>query len=196
MRKSAVSKYKYWIDRSRRMYSSVAHVEIIAPHRTDSTCGQVQKEQISNLTLQLQSLRQIKDSSTFTEAQWKQYCLAELFVTNPTDDRTLLKRTKGDRSPGICTWITASPIHRSWEDATSSSHLWISGGPGKGKTVISISLTEELEKSWVQGNHRARMVYFFCDNKDDKLKSASCMVRRLILLLLRPQPDLIDYNAP
>jgi hypothetical protein len=41
--------------------------------------------------------------------------------------------------------------------------LWISGGPGKGKTMLSIFLTEELEKM-----ENAELLFYFCNHQDEK----------------------------
>ncbi|ETI19674.1 hypothetical protein G647_08687 [Cladophialophora carrionii CBS 160.54] len=160
--------------------------------------AQVQSEQIRNLSSQLQGLCNSNNTSAPTTEQWQDYCLAELFITNSADDRAMLTRTKGERSYGTCTWITEHPIYRSWKDpACQSPLLWISGGPGKGKTIMSVFLTEELEQLAAQSNTNMQQVlYFFCDNKDNKRNKASCVIRGLILQVLLSHPDMISHLLP
>jgi hypothetical protein len=80
-----------------------------------------------------------------TEEQWRDYCLAALFLTDPYIDRSELTTAKGPRVQGTCQWITTNETYASWL-ASQSQFLWLSDGPGKGKTMLSIFLTEELEK--------------------------------------------------
>lgn len=42
-------------------------------------------------------------------------------------------------------WILRDPQYVSWQDGTDVGLLWIKGGAGKGKTMMSIGLVEELE---------------------------------------------------
>ncbi|OCT49764.1 hypothetical protein CLCR_06731 [Cladophialophora carrionii] len=160
--------------------------------------AQVQSEQIRNLSSQLQGLRNSNNTSALTTEQWKDYCLSELLITNPADDRAMLTRTKGERSYGTCAWITEHPIYRSWKDpACQSPLLWISGGPGKGKTILSVFLTEELEQRAAQSNNNMQQVlYFFCDNKDNRRNKASCIIRGLILQVLLSHSDVISHLLP
>ncbi|KIW70057.1 hypothetical protein PV04_02368 [Phialophora macrospora] len=160
--------------------------------------AQVQSEQIRDLSSQLQGLRNAHHTSNVTAEQWRNFCLAELFITNPVDDRAMLIRTKGTRSEGTCIWITEHPTYRSWQDpACQSPLLWISGGPGKGKTMMSVFLTEEREQLAAQRNGSTQQViYFFCDNKDNRRNKASCIIRGLILQILVSHPDSITHLLP
>ncbi|EXJ61753.1 hypothetical protein A1O7_02183 [Cladophialophora yegresii CBS 114405] len=160
--------------------------------------AQVQGEQIRSLSSQLQGLRSTRDASIFTAEQWRDYCLAELFITNPVDDRAMLTRTKGERTHGTCTWIIEQPAYRSWKDpACQSPLLWISGGPGKGKTIMSVFLTEELEQLAAQSDtNKHQVLYFFCDNRDNKRNNASCILRGIILQVLLSHPDMITHLLP
>lgn len=76
-----------------------------------------------------------------------QTCLTALFRSigaDPCDERDKLIRRKGISAKGTCRWITSNKVYESWLHARSQL-LWISGGPGKGKTMLSIFLIEELE---------------------------------------------------
>src|SRR5436189_3421196 len=67
-------------------------------------------------------------------------CLATLFLTEPYVDRAMLISTKGQRVESTCEWIRDNDLYHSWMDSRSQL-LWISGGLGKGKTIISIFIT-------------------------------------------------------
>src|SRR4051794_27706260 len=72
-------------------------------------------------------------------------CRNALYLTDPTVGRENLRSAKGKRVEGTCEWIKINRIYMSWISGDTNL-LWISGGPGKGKTMLSIFLTEELEK--------------------------------------------------
>ena len=55
-----------------------------------------------------------------------------LVITNPVDDRAKL----GQRVQGTCEWISKDEAFQSWLHGDSRI-LWVSGSPGKGKTMIS-----------------------------------------------------------
>jgi hypothetical protein len=121
-------------------------------------------------------------------------CLADLFLTDPVDDRAKLVTEKGERVPGTCEWILTHKTYISWQSAPSQL-LWLSAGPGRGKTMISVYLTQKLEE-FVQLQQDSLLVYFFCDNRDNKRNSAVAVLRGLILQLLRLRPMLFDHILP
>jgi len=60
--------------------------------------------------------------------------------------------------------------------------------------MLSIFLTEELERvAQLQG---AILVYFFCDNKDEKRNTAVAILRALILQLIRQHSKLLEHIVP
>jgi ankyrin repeat protein len=69
--------------------------------------------------------------------------------------------------------------------------LWISGGPGKGKTIMSIFLTEELEKA-TPGN----VIYSFCSAQDERRNSVVNVLRSLVHQLLARVPSLFKHTKP
>jgi Cdc6-like AAA superfamily ATPase len=82
--------------------------------------------------------------------------------------------------------------YQSWlSKPNSSSLLWISGGPGKGKTVISIFLTEELART-AQGD----VLYCFCSAQDATRNSVVAVLRSLTYQLLTQVPWLIRHTQP
>ena len=121
-------------------------------------------------------------------------CLSALFLTDPRDDRAKLITTKGPRVDRTCRWITSHALYDSWL-RSNSQLLWLSGGPGKGKTMLSIFLAEELEqtaRSW----HNKPFLQYFCDNKDEKRNTAIAILRGLIYQLLQFRRELFDHILP
>ncbi|RDL30694.1 uncharacterized protein BP5553_10039 [Venustampulla echinocandica] len=117
-------------------------------------------------------------------------CLQALFLTNPLDDRQKLINAKGSRVDGTCEWIKTNKAYTSWLNSHSQL-LWISGLPGKGKTMLAIFLAKELERT-----ANTMLLQYFCDNNDEKRNTAVAIIRGLIFQLLQLQPKLFDYILP
>jgi ankyrin repeat protein len=127
-------------------------------------------------------------------AQEEQDCLTALFLTDPLDDRQRLTIEKGSRVDGTCKWIKTNGLYESWLHSPSQL-LWIFGGPGKGKTMLSIFLAEELERS-AKKSQDTVFVQYFCDNKDEKRNTAVAIIRGLISQLLSQRPKLFRHILP
>ncbi|KAH0562829.1 hypothetical protein GP486_002544 [Trichoglossum hirsutum] len=129
-----------------------------------------------------------------SQAKEKKKCLHALFVTDPTDDRAKYISFRGRPVARTCTWLTENQTYKTWVDPqTQSALIWISGGPGTGKTMLSIFLTEELEK---MRSAKAILLYYFCENRDAKRNSAVNVLRGLIFSLIRQRPNLIKCLLP
>ncbi|PKK44947.1 hypothetical protein CI102_8795 [Trichoderma harzianum] len=68
-------------------------------------------------------------------------CRKALFLTDPSEDRKMLKRKKGNRAGGTCEWILSTKELNNWlyleereQKSQSSNILWLHGNPGKGKS--------------------------------------------------------------
>lgn len=93
-----------------------------------------------------------------------------------------------------CEWIKFNNLYKSWLESPSQL-LWVSGGPGKGKTMLSIFLAEELER--IAGQSESTLfLQYFCDNKNDKRNTAITILRGQILQLLRYREKLFDHILP
>lgn len=130
-------------------------------------------------------------SSQLTEQQWRDYCFSAMFISDPTDDRSRLVTTKGKRAPGTCEWVLSTTTYETWLSSKSLG-LWLCGGPGKGKTMLSIYLTEELEKRAAQ-EPGATVSYFFCENRDDKHNTAISLLRGIMWKFIQQRPVLIEH---
>ncbi|RGP73575.1 hypothetical protein FLONG3_6312 [Fusarium longipes] len=113
-------------------------------------------------------------------------CLRALFVTDPVSDRESLITAKGNRTPGTFEWIPRTEQYTDW-NASSHAILWISGQPGKGKTVMSIFLSKLMEAT----KPNSTVIFFFCDNKVASRNSAVNVLRGLMSQLIQYHPHLI-----
>ncbi|KAL6803261.1 ankyrin repeat-containing domain protein [Trichoderma sp. SZMC 28013] len=118
-------------------------------------------------------------------------CRDALLLKDPFAYRESLKSDKGERASGTCEWIRENEIYRSWVDGDEHC-LWICGGPGKGKTMLSIFLTEELERKQPKGehDHDTTLLYFFCTNGNESYNNATVVLRGLAYQLLSKHPDI------
>ncbi|KAH0542300.1 hypothetical protein FGG08_003327 [Glutinoglossum americanum] len=114
-----------------------------------------------------------------------------LFLTDPADDKEKLMSAKGKRVTGTCEWIRTNKTYLSWLNSPSRL-LWLSGGPGMGKTMLSVFLTEELAKV-VEQSQDGILVYYFCDNKDEKRNTAIAILRGLLFQILQKRRSLIKH---
>lgn len=117
-------------------------------------------------------------------------CLKALLLTDPEVDREKLIRTKGKRIAGTCEWIRENGNYRSWLDG-GTQLLWICGGPGKGKTMLSIFLTEELRRISCEVN--AELLFYFCIHQDEKRNTAVAVLRGLVYQILAKRPTLAKH---
>ncbi|KAI8653926.1 hypothetical protein LRP88_00336 [Fusarium phalaenopsidis] len=113
-------------------------------------------------------------------------CRNTLFVSDPKIDRATLIGSKGQRTPGTCEWIMENSHYQAWL-AGESRLLWISGGPGRGKTVLSLFLNEEVEKL-CEGT-QDRLLFYFCRFQDERHNNIINVLRSLIYQILEFSRD-------
>ena len=121
--------------------------------------------------------------------------LSGIFVSDPRDDRSALISRKGRHIEGTCTWVTQTPQYRSWFSASAPSPgLILEGGPGKGKSMMAIFLTRQLEEIAKQTDNE-NVIYFFCDNSNPRQNNALSVFRCLIWQLCRLRPELLHHGV-
>lgn len=84
-------------------------------------------------------------------------------------------------------WILHTPEYIEWQNGETVGLLWIRGGAGKGKTMMSIGLIEKLS---LQFRSTSVVTYFLCRYDDTNLNSIETMLKGLILELVRQQESL------
>ena len=75
-------------------------------------------------------------------------------------------------------WILQDPRYVRWRDGHDVGLLWIHGGAGKGKTMMSIGLVEELS---LRARDTIAVTYFFCQHTDYELNTVDAIIKGLIL---------------
>jgi hypothetical protein len=116
-------------------------------------------------------------------------CHTALYSTDPSIDRENIIRAKGIRTPGTCEWIWSDPRFRSWLRGDRNL-LWIRGGPGEGKTMMSVYLTEAIT------SEECTLAYYFCVGQDAERNNASAVLRGLLWQITRDHPNLTQYLLP
>lgn len=117
-----------------------------------------------------------------------------LFLTDPYTDRERLVSIKGRRVAGTCEWIKEHEKYQAWLH-NDIRLLWIFGGPGKGKTIISIFLSEDLEKL-ESITSEGQIFYYSCSHQDDKRNIGLTILRGLIWQMLNHIPQLVKHVKP
>lgn len=100
------------------------------------------------------------------------------------------------RVPGTCEWFLHSKEFLEWRDATDSRILWVSAGPGCGKSVLSRCLIDERH---VCPSARASTIcyFFFRDGQAEREKGANALKAISHQLLKQhPRSNLIRYLLP
>ncbi|KAI6084967.1 hypothetical protein F4821DRAFT_241966 [Hypoxylon rubiginosum] len=114
--------------------------------------------------------------------------LDALLLTRPDVDRKSLIALKGRRVDGTCEWVTKHHHYQEWLADTSQPLLWISGGPGKGKTMLAIYITEVLQPL-VDASDNV-LLYYFCSNRDKNRNTALTILRGILHQWIDLQPHL------
>ncbi|KLO83570.1 Uncharacterized protein LW93_352 [Fusarium fujikuroi] len=113
-------------------------------------------------------------------------CRDALFVSHPDVDRAGIAEAKGQRAPGTCEWIQENPQYQEWLEKKTPL-FWISGGPGSGKTVMSLFLSEQVEKVCQgTGDH---FLFYFCRFQHDCYNKPGNLLRSLSYQLLSFSTD-------
>lgn len=121
-------------------------------------------------------------------------CLKALRVRDPRGDRKRIEDTKGGLFRDSSNWILQHEDFKRWRDNDETRLLWITGDPGKGKTMLVIAIIDELEKLAPQGPSASiALSYFFCQGTNDALNDATAVVKGLVFLLGDKYPSLISY---
>ncbi|KAJ4124794.1 hypothetical protein NW765_014322 [Fusarium oxysporum] len=127
-------------------------------------------------------------TSSYTEAV---PVLDALLLTRPEVDRKSLTALKGRRVDGTCEWLVKHPQFQEWLTDANCQVLWISGGPGKGKTMLAIYITEVLQPLVDAANDT--LLYYFCSNRDKNRNTALTIMRGILHQWIDMHPHLAKH---
>ena len=145
---------------------------------------------------QLQYIHQAIQENTNKHKEWRQddktqKCPSDLRLVDPRLEKQRIEDTKGGLFPGASNWILDHHDFQQWRNRDDVSLLWIKGDPGKGKTMLLITIINELEQS--PDCSDAVLSYFFCQGTNKVLNSDTAVLRGLIYLLGVRHPPLVSH---
>ncbi|KAJ5712499.1 G-protein beta WD- 40 repeats containing protein [Penicillium malachiteum] len=114
-------------------------------------------------------------------------CLRALRCPNSLEVKTRLKDTKDRLLRQSFEWVLHDQQYICWRNGNEVCLLWIKGGAGKGKTMMSIGLIEELSQ---EQDTSTVLTYFFCQNADNELNTLESIIKGLILRLVSQKSEL------
>ncbi|KAI0547961.1 hypothetical protein F4679DRAFT_341114 [Xylaria curta] len=105
-------------------------------------------------------------------------------LTDLAADHEGYKNFNPRKVKNTCEWFLENETFRSWRDNEKSSFLWVSAGPGCGKSVLSRSLIDE----WQLSTSAATSIicyFFFKDGDENRENSANAFSAILHQLLIQ-----------
>ncbi|KAI9722499.1 MAG: hypothetical protein M1828_004746 [Chrysothrix sp. TS-e1954] len=122
-------------------------------------------------------------------------CVRALFITDPSDDMEAIQNKQDKVLEGTGAWLLSDQAFTKWLNEDESSLLWLHGDPGKGKTMLAISMVKELAKRTKLQSSASptALAYFFCDSKDTRRQTCTTILRGLIYQLICQRPELCAH---
>jgi hypothetical protein len=117
-------------------------------------------------------------------------CVQDIRSTDPRDDKKRIEDTKGGLLADSYRWVLDNTTFQEWQNEQHSRLLWVKGDPGKGKTMLLCGIIDELQRSMPR---TALLSYFFCQQTDARLNSATAVLRGLLYMLVQQQPSLVSH---
>ncbi|KAL4865206.1 hypothetical protein BDV12DRAFT_200398 [Aspergillus spectabilis] len=123
----------------------------------------------------------------YTTEDIDRICLHALRCPDSLVVKNRLKESKDKLVHQSIHWILQNPQYKDWKNGDDVGLLWIKGGAGKGKTMLSIGVIEELARAL---DESSVVIYFFCQNADYELNTLEAILKGLILQLANQQTEL------
>ena len=115
----------------------------------------------------------------------KKRCLHSLWIA---DYNTKLRLVPA-ADPGTCTWVTDQFSYRKWSSAKRDPIVWLIGGPGTGKTVLSAYLIQQFRRNAKE----MLVIHFHCDKDQGSLSSTEAILSSLLHQILANNDHLIGH---
>ncbi|KUJ15222.1 HET-domain-containing protein, partial [Mollisia scopiformis] len=124
------------------------------------------------------------------EIDKQERCVQDVRHTDPRDDKKRIEDTKGGLLADSYRWVLDNTTFQQWQQDPHNQLLWIKGDPGKGKTMLLCGIIDELHSSMPR---TALLSYFFCQETDSRINSATAVLRGLLYMLVNQQPSLVSH---
>ncbi|KAJ5894292.1 G-protein beta WD- 40 repeats containing protein [Penicillium taxi] len=128
-----------------------------------------------------------EESRAYSSQDIDRICLQKLCCPDSLAVKNRLKEAKDKLLRQSFEWVLQDPQYRSWRHGNDVCLLWIKGGAGKGKTMMSIGLIEVLSQ---RQDISTVVTYFFCQNADSELNTLESVIKGLILRLVSQRIEL------
>ena len=152
----------------------------------------------------IQQTKMLEDfQRKFSES--RQYDLEASLLKSLASDYETDKDKNRQRVNGTCEWFLQDERFHRWRDNESSSLLWISAGPGCGKSVLAKTLIDEWLLSSASALHTTTCYFFFKgeenkekDNKreENQRTDAAIALSAILHQLLVQNPELSSNALP
>jgi len=117
-------------------------------------------------------------------------CIQDMRLTDPRDDKKRIEDTQGGLLADSYRWVLDNAAFLQLQLRSDCRLLWVKGDPGKGKTMLLCGVIDELQSSLPQ---HALLSYFFCQETDSRINSATAVLRGLLYMLVHQQPSLVSH---
>ncbi|KAF3763158.1 hypothetical protein M406DRAFT_84049 [Cryphonectria parasitica EP155] len=121
---------------------------------------------------------------------------SKLCVTDMAAEIKSLQQRKDSLLADSYKWILGNQQYQEfteWQSGDTKTLLWIKGDAGKGKTMLLIGIVDELTTQLDTLFDKSHLSYFFCQGTDNRLNTATAILRGLIWMLLRQQKSLMHH---
>ncbi|KAK2128886.1 hypothetical protein NOF04DRAFT_1245600 [Fusarium oxysporum II5] len=107
---------------------------------------------------------------------------------NPADPSVDHNKAREACHSGTGQWLLNSPRYLKWK-FQMSSFLWLNGNSGRGKTILSSTVIEDIRNSPFPQLRNCAILYFYITFTDSKRQSLHAIIRSLISQLYRSRPE-------
>jgi Cdc6-like AAA superfamily ATPase len=160
----------------------------------DTNAGMYQlRDQMSSLVIKMNETK----NENRNDVEEKQLNKIRLALSPSITPEEIYRGISGKRVPGTGDWIHDERLFKAWLEHEKPI-LWISGGPGAGKSYLSsniIQLLTQLHPQQVQASSRVSVAYYFCKDYDPALRSFNKALRTLAFQICQNDPVFAKYVA-
>ncbi|RKK16121.1 hypothetical protein BFJ66_g10822 [Fusarium oxysporum f. sp. cepae] len=107
---------------------------------------------------------------------------------NPADPSVDHNKAREACHSGTGQWLLNNPRYLNWKFQTSS-FLWLNGNSGRGKTILSSTVIEDIRNSPLPQLRNCAILYFYITFTDSQKQSLHVIIRSLISQLYCSRPE-------